>query len=190
MLTGRNARCCEWLAGEVSIHGIGSKVDVARPCDGSLVDEDLFEEGNVEERRERAVNCSGRHCTRPAIPSLKRTKRQWLGSGLTSTMSQYIQHHSTHGNGTIIFGGVLSQKSCQSSSGCSLFVVAHSWDELQSPGRQIALDNLPRFSVDCSVRLTIPGMEVGRGLVVVVHTDEDPVEQADRGHIEAGSLSG
>ena len=48
-MTGRNTRCSEWLAGEVSIHAIGSEDDVARPCDTALVDEDLFEETNVAE---------------------------------------------------------------------------------------------------------------------------------------------
>ena len=39
------------LARDLSVHGIRRQIDLAGPCDRAIIDEDLFEEPHVSERR-------------------------------------------------------------------------------------------------------------------------------------------
>jgi hypothetical protein len=58
-------------------------------------------------------------------------------------------------------------------------------DEVQSPVRQFAFDDLQGADVDGGLELAVSSVRVRRRVVIEKHPDQDPVERADRRHLHA-----
>src|SRR6185369_11246649 len=112
---------------------------------------------------------SGRNWTRPATPSLNRTKRLWLASGLTSTTSQCMES-PLQASGSIFTGGVFSRQKRQSSNNSSLCIIAHP-DQIQCPARQLAIEYLQSADLNGGLELTISSVKVWRRVVIEKHPD-------------------
>jgi hypothetical protein len=56
-------------------------------------------------------------------------------------------------------------------------------DQVQSPTRQLTLKDRRCPDIDGGFELAIAGVKVWRGVVVVEHTDQDPIKGADRRHL-------
>src|ERR1039458_3089615 len=128
------------------------------------------------------VSSSRRNRMRPVSPSLNRTKRQYCGSGFTSTTSQCIEQ---------------TLRSCQRLNfRRRRFLAAESpvfqqflsmyhrpfQDQVQCPARQLAFNDLQGADADRSFKVTISSVKVWRWVVIEEHSDQDPIGRADRRH--------
>ena len=55
-------------------------------------------------------------------------------------------------------------------------------DQVQSPARQLALDDGQGSDVDRDFELTVSGVKVWRRVIIEEHSDQDPIESADCRH--------
>src|ERR1019366_4844796 len=101
--------------------------------------------------------------TRPVSPSLNRTKRQYCGSGFTSTTSQCIEHSLRSGQRLNFRRRRLFAAEPPVFQQFLSMYHRPFLDEVQSPVRQFAFDDL---HVDGGLELAVSSVKVRRRVVI------------------------
>src|ERR1022692_2614531 len=114
------------------------------------------------------------------MPSLNLTKRQYCGSGFTSTTSQYMKTELRLCQRINFRRHSILAAEPPSFQQFLLMYHRPFLGQVQSPAGQFTLDRFQRADVNRRLKLPISSVKVCRRVVIEEHPDQNPIERTDR----------